>query len=155
MLSLGTKFIPKWNQHNGRKHFWNSMISRGNLSLGHFCRRKPGIFVQFREFRVQSYFIQPVEDKDINYFCWKVRDKIGNYIETSFNPSQNFKQRNGPLRKIITNKNKVICILLTIRIQILGATVYKVMLSMNAVCNYTREILLPNKQVFAVQHGRI
>jgi len=123
--------------------------------LGIFVEEKSGIFVQFKEFRFQSYFIPPVEDKHINYFCWKVRGEIGNHIETSFNPSQNFKQRNGALRKIITNKNKVICILLTIRIQILGATVYKVMLSMNAVCNYTREILLPNKQVFAVQHGRI
>jgi len=80
--------------------------------LGIFVEEKPGIFVQFREFRVQSYFIQPVEDKDINYFCWKVRDKLGNYIETSFNPSQNFKQRNGPLRKIITNKDKGTCILI-------------------------------------------
>jgi len=61
-----------------------------------------------------------VEDKEINSFCWKVRDEIGNYIEKFFNPSQNFKQRKGALRKIMTNKNKVISIVIDSTDKILG-----------------------------------
>ena len=106
--------------------------------MGIFVQEKPGIFAEFKAFRVQSYFIPPVEDKEINSFCWKVRDEIGNYIEKFFNPSQNFKQRKGALRKIMTNKNKVISIVIDNTDKSLGAvTVYKVMLSMNAVGNAT------------------
>jgi hypothetical protein len=30
-----------------------------------------------------------VEDKDINSFCWNLRDELDAYISSSFNPSQN------------------------------------------------------------------
>ena len=65
-------------------------FQKETLSSGiFFVEDKPGVLVQYKEFRVKRYFIPPVEDKDINSFCWKLRDEIDNYIELSFNPSQN------------------------------------------------------------------
>ena len=65
-----------------------------------FVEEKPGVFLQHKEFRVKGntrsfpttqlrvkcHFVQSVKDKDINSFCWKLRDKIANFIEPSCNP---------------------------------------------------------------------
>ena len=52
-----------------------------------------------------------MEDKHINSSCWKLRDEIDNYIDSSDNPSQNLsKKEKGALKKMMTEKNKVICI---------------------------------------------
>ena len=47
---------------------------------------KPGIFVQCKEFRVQSYFVPPAEHKDISI-------EIDDYIEMAKNPDKNFQTR--------------------------------------------------------------
>ena len=49
-----------------------------------FMEKTPGVFVQEKEFRVESYFIPPVEDIDINSLCWNLRDDLENFTELSF-----------------------------------------------------------------------
>ena len=51
-----------------------------------------------------------MEDKYINSFCWILRDKIDNFIETSYNPSQNLSNKEkGALRIRMTIKSTKIC----------------------------------------------
>ena len=54
---------------------------------------KPGVFVKCKDFRVKNYFVPPVEDKDINSFCWNLRDDIDQLIETSFTSRQNLSNK--------------------------------------------------------------
>ena len=72
---------------------------------------KTVFFVQCKEFRVKNYFVPPVEDNDINSFCWKLRDDIDRFIDTSFISRQNVSNKEiGALKKLKNEKNKVICI---------------------------------------------
>ena len=55
VLSLGTTFFPKWNQHNWKKTF--------------FVEDKPRVCVQCKQFRVKGYFIPPAEVKKLTLFA--------------------------------------------------------------------------------------
>ena len=80
VLSLGTKFIPKWNQCSRKRTFVDFNDFRRKLNTrAFFVEEKPGLFVQCKEFRVKNYFVPPEEDKDIHSFCWELRDEIDNF----------------------------------------------------------------------------
>ena len=49
---------------------------------------KQGVFIECKEVRFKNYCVPPVEDKDINSFCWKLRDDIDKLIGFSFYPGQ-------------------------------------------------------------------
>ena len=54
-----------------------------------FVEAQPGVFVPCKKFRDKNSFVPPVEDKDINSFCWKLRADIDQFIETPFTSRQN------------------------------------------------------------------
>ena len=65
VLYLPTKFIPHWNAH---------------------FETKPGTFLLCKEFRVFKLFFPLVVDNDINSICWKLREKLATFIESTLNP---------------------------------------------------------------------
>ena len=59
VLSLGTNFIPQWNQQNRKRTFADFNDIRRELNNQvFFVEEKPGICVQCKEFRVKNYFFK-------------------------------------------------------------------------------------------------
>ena len=70
--NLATKFIPKWNQYSRKRTYIDFNYFRRKMSnrAFFFVEESSGVFVHCKEFRVKIYFVPPVENKDINSFCW-------------------------------------------------------------------------------------
>ena len=69
VLSLGTKFIPKWNMRNKKKaltEFKNFRRQRNDKAF--FMEKLQALLSKIKSFERQNYFIPPVEDTDINSF---------------------------------------------------------------------------------------
>ena len=59
--------------HNKKQRFAEFNNFRRQINnRAFFVEKTSGIFGQHNEFRVKSYFIPPVEDKDINLFFWNL-----------------------------------------------------------------------------------
>ena len=112
VLSLGTKFIPKCDQHNCKRTFavFNDFISKMN-NRAFVVEERPGLFVHCKVFRVKNYFVLPVEHKVMNSFCWNLRDDIDNFIDSSFSSGLNLSNKEKEaFKKLMMEKNKSICI---------------------------------------------
>ena len=114
VLSLGTKFIPKWKTTKTGNTFYkfndfkNQMNSRVYFSES---ESKPGVFEKNKKFRLKSKFVPPIEYTTVNNFCWNVRDAINVVFETDITEKQNLSnQEKRALKTLIKNRNVKVCI---------------------------------------------
>ena len=111
VLSLGTKFIPKWNTTNTKNTFYkfrefkNQMNSKVYFSES---ESKPGVFEKNKKFRLKSNFVPPTA---VNNFCQNVRDAINVLFEQDIVEKQNLSNKEKrSLKTLMKNKNVEICI---------------------------------------------
>ena len=96
VLSLGTKFIPKWSTTNTKNTFYkfrefkNQMNSKVYFSES---ESKPGVFEKNKKFRLKSNFVPPTEYTAVNNFCWNVRDAINVLFEKDIVEKQNLSNK--------------------------------------------------------------
>ena len=97
VLSLGTKFIPKWKfeKRNNAFKFFNDFIRKMNNKV-YFTETKPGVFERNAKFKLKSNFVANIQYIDM--FGWRVREKINEVIERMV--KQKFGQN-------ISNKEKI------------------------------------------------
>ena len=114
VLSLGTKFIPKWKfekRNNAFKHF-NDFIRRMHNKV-YFTETKTGVFEKNPKFKLKSNFVANTQYKEIEAFGWKIRDRIDNAIESMIKAKtkQNISNKEKTaLRNLIRAKNTKIII---------------------------------------------
>ena len=83
------------------------MISEDKLITGPFFRETLGGFVEHKEFQVERHFIPPMKDKDVNLFCWNLRNVQADFMELSLLPGQNFSnQEKGAPQNLMLTKQK-------------------------------------------------
>ena len=111
VLSLGTKFIPKWKfeKRNNMFKYFNDFIRRMNNKV-YFTETKPGVFERNARFKLKSNFVADIQYKEINSFGWRVREKISQVIEKvakqKFGQNMSNKEKTA-LRNLIRAKNKI------------------------------------------------
>ena len=73
-LSLGTKFIPKYNfeKRNNTFKYFNNFIRR----IKFISRKLNRVFLRNARFKLKSNFVANIQCKEINLFGWRVREKI-------------------------------------------------------------------------------
>ena len=76
VLSLGTKFIPKWKfeKRNNAFKIFNDFIRRMNNKV-YFTETKPGVFDRNAKFKLKTNFVANIQYKEIDMFGWRVREK--------------------------------------------------------------------------------
>ena len=95
VLSLGTKFISKWEKTNLIEKFSISM----NLNQTN------------KVFHIKNKSIPLVEYTAVNNFCWNVRDEINVLFEKDLVEKQNMSNKaKKALNALIKNRNEVICV---------------------------------------------
>ena len=114
VLSLGTKFIPKWKfeKRNNAFKFFNDFIRKMNNKV-YFTETRPGFFERNARFTLKTNFVANIQYKEINLFGWRVREKINEVIERmvkqKFGQNMSNKEKSA-LRNLIRAKNKSIVI---------------------------------------------
>ena len=110
VLSLGTKFIPKWKFEEGNNAFkiFNDFIRKMNNKV-YFTETKPGVFERNAKFKLKSNFVAHIQYKEIDMFGWRVREKINEVIERmvkhKFGQNQNMSNKEkSALRNLIRAK---------------------------------------------------
>ena len=122
VLSLGTKFIPKWKfekRNNVFKNF-NDFITRMHNKV-YFTETKPGVFEKNSKFKLKTNFVANTKYKEVEAFGWRVRDRINDAIEqmTKIKYTQNLSNKEKTaLRNLIHAKTPKL--LLTIQTKIWG-----------------------------------
>ena len=83
VLSLGTKFIPKWKfeKRNNAFMFYKDFIRRMQNKV-YFTETKPGLFEKNPKFKVKNNWEAETISKEVEAFGWKVRDRISEMIES-------------------------------------------------------------------------
>ena len=83
VLSLGTKFIPKWEKTKTTQTFkwFNDFKNKLNRKVYNFYESKPGVFEKDNLFYVKNKSVPLVEYTAVNTFCWNVRDGINILFE--------------------------------------------------------------------------
>ena len=114
VLSLGTKFIPKWKfeKRNTAFKYFNNFVRRMNNKV-YFTETKPGVFEKNASFKLKSNFVANIQYKEINLFGWRVREKINEVIEKMVKQKfgQNISnEEKSALRNLIRAKNSSIVI---------------------------------------------
>ena len=76
VLSLGTKFIPKWKKTKTSHTFkwFNEFKNKLNKKVFNFFETKPGVFEKNHSFYFKNKSVPLVEYTAVNTFCWNVRD---------------------------------------------------------------------------------
>ena len=96
VLSLGTKFIPKWKfekRNNAFKNF-NDFIRRMHNKV-YFTETKPGVFEKNSKFKLKTNFVANTKYKEVEAFGWRVRDRINFAVENLINPLNTSWTRSG------------------------------------------------------------
>ena len=111
VLSLGTKFIPKWRDTNIKKIFRKfGDFKRRLQNSTFFVETTAGTYCLNKQFRLKNYFVARDSSPEIDEFCWQLRDGINDIMENfakndvSSNLSEKEKRA---LHKLITEKNKI------------------------------------------------
>ena len=83
VLSLGTKFIPKWKfeKRNIAFMYFRDFLRRMQNKV-YFTETKPGVFEKNSKFKVKSYWEANTVYKEVEAFGWRVHDKISEMIES-------------------------------------------------------------------------
>jgi len=111
VLSLGTKFIPKWRDANLKfvfKKFGDFKRRLQNKMF--FTETSPGTFCLQKQFQLKKHFVSRDTFNEIDEFCWQLRDGINEIIENQvkFDVNSNLSSmEKRALRKLITEKNKI------------------------------------------------
>ena len=83
VLSLGMKFIPKTQLLQWKNNFANfeDFRRRLNNKMFFFVEKTPGTFVREKSFRIKSSWNCMEEYKNVNTFCFNVRDRLDNVFQ--------------------------------------------------------------------------
>ena len=86
VLSLGTKFIPKWDKTQTLDTFkWFNEFKNNMNTKVYFSENKPSVFEKNKNFRLKNYFVPPSE-----YMAfWNIRDAINIVFDTDITEKQN------------------------------------------------------------------
>ena len=111
VLSLGTKFIPKWKKANVKQTFQKfGDFQRRLQNAMFFVEKEPGTFCLDKQFRLKSYFVAKETFNEVDEFCWQLRDGINEMVENhvKFDCVSNLsKKERTALIKLIAEKNKI------------------------------------------------
>ena len=113
VLSLGTKFIPKWDTTKTGNTFkrFNEFKNQMNAKVYFFVESKPGVFEKNKNKCLKNNFVPPTEYMAVNNFCWNVRDGINVLFGSDITEKQNLShQEKKSLNVLIKNQNIKICI---------------------------------------------
>ena len=81
VLSLGTKFIPKWRDPNLKNTFKKfGDFSRRMQNAMFFSETSPGTYRLNNKFHLKSHFVSPETFNEVNEFCWLLRDGISDLM---------------------------------------------------------------------------
>ena len=109
VFALGTKFIPKWRKNNFNKAFSNFNDFRRRLNnIIYFEETNPGVFVKNKSFRLKSTFWASDSYKELDDFCFNIRDEINHVILESIKDRKSQNLSNLEIRelsKLLKNKN--------------------------------------------------
>ena len=111
VLSLGTKFIPKWRDTNIKNIFrkFGDFKRRLQNSM-FFVETTPGTYCLNKQFCLKNYFVARDSSPEIDEFCWQLRDGINdiveNFAKNDVNSNLSEKEKRA-LHKLITEKNKI------------------------------------------------
>ena len=111
VLSLGTKFIPKWKKTNTSHTF--KWFNEFKNKLNNFLESdsKPGVFEKSNLFHVKQKSVPLTEYAAINTFCWNIRDVINVLFEKDLMGKQNMSNKEKKaLKLLIKNRNIEVCI---------------------------------------------
>ena len=111
VLSLGTKFIPKWRDPNLRHTFkkFGDFNKRMQTSM-FFSETSPGTYRFDNKFHLKSHFVPPETFNEVNEFCWLLRDGISDLVENiiKHDSSSNLgKKEKRALHTLVTEKNRI------------------------------------------------
>ena len=82
VLSLGTKFIPKWRDANLKFAFRKfDDFKRRLQNKMYFLESSPGIFWLDKQFHLKNRFVAENTYNEVDEFCWQLRDGIIELIE--------------------------------------------------------------------------
>ena len=114
VLSLGTKFIPKWKfeKRNNAFLYFKDFLRKMQNKV-YFTETKSGFSEKNSKFKVKSNWEANTIHKEVEAFGWKVRDKISEMIESKIHEKtgQNISNKEKTaLRNLISAKNKNIVI---------------------------------------------
>jgi len=83
VFSMGTKFIPVWKNTKIWKPFSKFQDFRRRMNNKMFFEETtPGVFVRNRKFGLKNNWWASTQYKEIDEFCYKIRDGIANIIES-------------------------------------------------------------------------
>ena len=111
VLSVGTKFIPKWRDANLKFTFKKFEDFKRRLqNKMYFSETTPGTFCLDKQFHLKSHFVAKDTYNEVDEFCWQLRDGINemveNHVKKDVISNLNFKEKKA-LRKLTTEKNKI------------------------------------------------
>ena len=110
VLSLGMKFIPKTQSIKWKNNFSNfeDFKRRMNNKMLFFVETTPGTFVQNKSFRIKSSWNCMEEYKNVNTFCFNVRDRLDDVFQKTFGMkrSQNLSNQEKTALRILQKKQK-------------------------------------------------
>jgi len=113
VLSLGTKFIPKWRDPNIKHTFKNfGDFNRRMQNNMFFSETSPGTYHLNKKFHLKSHFVSPETFNEVNEFCWLLRDGINDLVEKfikSDSTSNLGKKEKRALHKLVTEKKSRPC----------------------------------------------
>ena len=108
VLSLGTKFIPKWRDNNLKQTFKKIGDFKRRLQNNmFFSETTPGTFCLDKQFHLKKHFVAKDTYNEVDEFCWQLRDGIDNIVENTvkFDIQTNLsKKEQRELHKLITEK---------------------------------------------------
>ena len=123
VLSLGTKFIPKWKKtntaHTFKVKWFNEFKNKMNKKVAHFLETKPGVFEKKNSFYVKRNTIPNIEYTAINTFCWNIRDGINVLFEKDLTEKQNMSNKEKKALNLLI-KTETSKYVLMIQVKILG-----------------------------------
>ena len=83
VFSMGTKFIPVWKNAKIWKPFSKFQDFRRRMTNKMFFEETtPGVFVRNKKFGLKNNWWASAQYKEIDKFCFKIRDGIANIIES-------------------------------------------------------------------------
>ena len=77
VLSLGTKFIPKWKfeKRNNAFRFFNDFVRRMQNKV-YFTKAKPGVYKRDSKYKLKTDFVAYKQYKAFDALGWKIRERI-------------------------------------------------------------------------------
>ena len=84
ILSVGTKFIPKWKNENASFRNFENFRKKLNNTV-YFKETSLGFFERDKHFKIKPSYNAFKEYNAVNKFCFRIRDSISNLMVKSEN----------------------------------------------------------------------